>query len=214
MTIRGWWRRSARLVRAGLVVAGVLFVVGASPLPQFLARAWVLNAPPRVVDAIVVLGGGVAWPGVLLSGSFSRLEHGVRLYHEGYAPRLILTGAANPRHPAVAAEAVIMRQTAIALGVSPEHIVLETRATRTYENGLHVARLMQGEAWHSALIVTDALHMRRAQLVFDRLGVRAYPSPGRPTGLTRRGPGSGLLLLERLGREIIALAVYKLRGWA
>jgi uncharacterized SAM-binding protein YcdF (DUF218 family) len=208
------WGGCVSTAKTAFLLSGALLLIAASPIPQALARTWATNANVQSADAIVVLGGGVTWPGHLLCGSLYRLQHGVRLYHEGYAPRLILTGGANPRHPAVPAEAVIMQKMAVALGVRPEDIVLETQATRTYENGLNVARLMRQEAWESAVIVTDAIHMRRAQYVFQRLGIRIYPSAGRTRGLKTSGPGGGLLLLERLGREMVGLAVYKLRGWA
>ena len=206
------WRRCVVAIRAAVLVAGALMLVAASPIPRALAYAWALNAPPHGADAIVVLGAGVRWPDRLPCVSLQRLEHGVRLYHAGYAPRLILTGGTDPHHPAVSAEAVVMRGAALRLGVNPGDIVIETEATRTYENGLHVARLMHRQAWGSAIIVTDALHMRRAHLVFQRLGIRSYPSAGRVIEF-EGGPSNGLRLLERLTHEVVGVAVYKVRGW-
>lgn len=208
-----YWKRGVAVVRIALVCAGAVLLIAATPIPRALAHAWVTKAAPRSADAIIVLGAGVRWPAQLPCGALYRLQHGVRLYREGYAPRLILTGGAGPRHPGMDAEAVIMRNTALGLGVRPQDILLEQDATRTYENARNVARLMQQHTWTSAIIVTDALHMRRAHLVFQRVGIRAYPSAGRTMELEGGGPGNGLLILERLAHELGGLAVYKLRGW-
>jgi uncharacterized SAM-binding protein YcdF (DUF218 family) len=207
-------RRGLVLVHVTVLLVGLVALIAATPLPRALGEAWALNAPPRRADAIVVLGGGVRWPGYLPCGSLYRLQHGVRLYRQGYAPRLILTGGGDPRHPAVPSEAIAMRDTALELGVKPQDIVLETQATRTYENGVKVAHVMREHTWRSAIIVTDALHMRRAYLVFHRLGIDAYPSAGRTMALEGGGPSQGLLILERLAHEIIGLTMYRLRGWA
>jgi uncharacterized SAM-binding protein YcdF (DUF218 family) len=213
VTQRGHWRRGLAVVRLALICAGAVLVLAMTPIPRALAHAWATNASPRHADAIVVLGAGVRWPGYLPCAALYRLEHGIRLYRAGYAPRLILTGGADPRHPSVDSEASVMRTTALELGVRSQDIIVETNATRTYENAQHVARLMSQQAWTSAIIVTDALHMRRAQLVFQRVGVRAYPSAGRTSELEGGGAGNGLLILGRLAHELGGLVIYKLRGW-
>lgn len=191
----------------------LLLLVAASPLPSLVARAWAVSGAPTKADAIVVLGGGSAWPGVLLCSSLMRLQHGVWLYHEGYVPRLIVSGGAAPRDGAIPSEAELMRQMALAMGVQPGDIVVEDRSSRTYENGREVAAIMRREGWRSALLVTDAVHMRRARLVFQRLGILAYPAPSHTPSVQASTPGRGFALLEQVGYEMIATAIYKLRGW-
>lgn len=156
---------------AGLFALATLGIT-ASPIPGLAARAWAVRETPTKAEVIVVLGGGTTWPGVLLCGSLMRLQHGVWLYHQGYAPRLIVSGGGDPRHPAVPPEAELMRRFALMLGVNSEHVVVEPRATGTYENGTEVATIMRREGWQTALLVTDAVHMRRARMVFERLGIQ------------------------------------------
>lgn len=195
---------------SALILVGVLL----TPLPNLAARQWAIQADLQPADAIVVLGGGVTWPGHLLCDSVQRLQHGVRLYQEGYARRLILSGGTRRGDQPLPAEADLMAEIAVRLGVRPEDLVLERDSLRTYENGREVAAIMRREGWASALLVTDALHMRRARLVFDRLGIRIAPAPS-PTGeLLAETPGGRLKVLESLWHELVGTALYKLRGWA
>ncbi|MDX8033414.1 YdcF family protein [Lentzea sp. BCCO 10_0856] len=62
--------------------------------------------------------------------------HTAELYHQGMFPRIVFTGANAPttieRFPR--GEAVHYREHAIALGVPPEAITIETQATNTSQN--------------------------------------------------------------------------------
>ncbi|MBI4241949.1 MAG: YdcF family protein [Candidatus Rokubacteria bacterium] len=209
----------ARAQRAGLLIvlaAGLVslatLVAGASPVPRLAASAWVIPAAPRSADAIVILGGGVTWPGALQCQSLLRLQRGVELYRQGYAPRVIVTGGVTAPDAAVPTEAKLMRQLALTMGVKPDDIVVEDRATRTYENAVRVAAIMRRGGWRSAVLVTDPVHMRRARLVFERVGILTHPAPSLMPG-NRPTPGEGLTLLEDVAYEVLATVVYKLRGW-
>ncbi len=193
-----------------------LMALGAAAglLPGAAARAWAVGGGPRKADVIVVLGGGVVWPGELACDSLQRLQHGVWLYHRGYAPRLVVTGGAKPGSPAIRSEAELMRDTALMMGVRPEDVLMETRASRTRENGTEVAAIMKREGWRSALLVTNALHMRRSRMVFERLHIQTYPAPSYTPGLIFATPGQWMVALEETGYEVLATAFYRLRGWA
>lgn len=200
-----------------LFVAGFVALttlgMAASPIPGLAARAWAVRGTPMKADAIVVLGGGARWPGVLQCGSVMRLQQGIWLYKQGYASRLVLSGGRDPAAQ-VPAEAKLMRELALRMGVEPSAIFVDVRSSRTYENGTEVAALMRREGWRSALLVTDAIHMRRARLVFERLGIKSYPVPSHTVGIGSNTPSQGLAIMERIVYELVATVVYKLRGWA
>ena len=100
-----------------------------------------------------------------------------------------------------------MQVLALALGIPPEAIIVENRSTSTAENAREVARLLRPEATPSILLVTGPLHMRRAKLCFEKLGVRVAcaPTPG-------TGPSSSLLAKEVL-HEYLGLASYRAHRW-
>jgi uncharacterized SAM-binding protein YcdF (DUF218 family) len=206
-------RALRRLAVAAALVALTVLGAAASPAPALATRAWTVSEPPRRADVIVVLGGGVTWPGYLMCDSFARLRQGVWLHDRGYAERLLFSGASGGA-PRVRPEAEIMREVAVQMGVPPEDIVVEPRALRTWDNGREVAAIMRREGWTSALLVTDALHMRRARRVFARQGIEAVPSPSYSPELIGHSPAHGLLMLQEIGYEAAALLFYRLKGWA
>jgi len=211
MTIAGRIRRYA--VGAAAIVGLATMLVTFTPLPGIAARTWAEWGRPRPAELIIVLGSGATWPGVLLYDSVSRLQHGVWLYHAGFAPRLVVSGGADPSG-LLPSEGELMRRAALTMGVPAERIIPETASSRTYENGVEVAAIMRRQGWTSAILVTDAVHMRRARLVFERLGVTVYPSASHTVGMAANTPGRRLLILENVVYEALGLLTYRIKGWA
>ena len=108
------------------------------------------------VDVIIVLSGEQG----------ERVATGVKLYQEGLAPRLLMTG--GPVEWNVAA-ADIMAEQAKFLGVPEKDIVLEKRATSTYENALCSLNILKKNGWHSAIVVTSPYHLRRTRMTFNNV---------------------------------------------
>ena len=100
-----------------------------------------------------------------------------------------------------------MQALALALGVPPEAIIVENRSASTAENAREVARLVRPEATPSILLVTGPLHMRRAKLCFEKLGVHVSCAPTPDTGHR-----SSLLAKEVL-HEYLGLACYRAHRW-
>ena len=208
--------RKARGALARLAVIVGLFsmamlLIAATRGADVIADAWGVDGSPRHADAIVVLGGGTTWPGELLCASVHRLEHAVWLYQRGYAPRLVFSGAGDTGYPDLPAEGEMLRRRAVAMGIPSDRIVTEPFATRTYENGTRVAAIMRTNGWQTAVLVTDAIHMHRARLVFERLGITVYPS----ASFSERSLSAlrGLILLEYVTYEVIGTMFYRVRGW-
>lgn len=179
--------------------------LGLLQLVPWLARPLLVGADVRPHPFIVVLCGGCRFNGRLSESTVARVEHGVRLFNQGLAPRLILSGGRwAPHRPACAPR---MQHLALALGIPPEAIIAESESASTAENAREVARLLRAEAAQSILLVTSPLHMRRAKLCFEKLGVRVAcaPTPG-------TGPRSSLLAKEVL-HEYLGLAYYRAHHW-
>jgi uncharacterized SAM-binding protein YcdF (DUF218 family) len=112
---------------------------------------------------------------------------------------LIVTGGAPG--PSAATEAAAMRAGLEAAGVPPSAIREEPRARDTVENALLSIPLVRAEGDRRPLLVTDAVHMPRAWLIFRLLGLRCRPAavPARPAPL-------------RLVKEAAALPVHGARA--
>ncbi len=164
-------------------------------------------------DVIVILGAGL---GPALR---RRVAHGARLFHAGKAEQVIVTGGAIGSRPT---EAEAMRALALKHGVPEERIIVEDKATRTLENALYTARIMEDRGWARALVVSDPFHLPRALFLFRRLGIAASGAAvrercGEPRwrwygGYVREAGAFALSALLLLGRRDKRIAQTKGRG--
>jgi len=142
--------------------------------------------PPRPVQdlpkaqAIVVLGGAISGANAFrplpdLSGSADRVWHAARLYHAGKAPLVVLSGGSNPAS-GVQPEAEAMQIFLRDLGVPESAMLLERQSLSTYENAHFTAALLRERGIEKILLITSALHMRRALVHFEEEGLHVIPA--------------------------------------
>jgi len=182
----------------------------------------------EVADAIVVLGGVVSGPYhprkyYDISDAGDRLLHALRLYRANKARYIILSGAGGiiPSLGVAISEASIMKEILLDWGIPAESIILEELSHNTYENGLGCKKLIEQHGFEKILLVTSALHMRRAHAVFRSQKIRVIPAP--TDYLAVDNSGNWLLSLmptiEGLSKstyaikEYVGYSVYEFRGW-
>jgi len=129
----------------------------------------------RPADAILVLGASV-WPGERPSPTLrARTEHAIRLYQSGLAPHLLLSGGEGGGQPP--SEAEVMRRLAAAAGIPDEAMLLDERATSTWESIQWASQVMRERGWRTLLIVSDPFHLPRAKVMAGDVGLTAWVSP-------------------------------------
>jgi len=104
-----------------------------------------------------------------------RIEHGLALYRQGHAPRLIFTGGYGGQG-ARFAESEVARRYAIQHGIPAEAIWIETRSQSTCQNLMEARALLQENGLEQVIVVSDPLHMARALRLSRRLGINALAS--------------------------------------
>lgn len=214
-----------RTRRAGGVVTAVALAwlyVWSTPCASEALRGWLESAAgPRLLAAqpsetwAVVLGGGIepprppARPDPNLREGADRTWHAARLYRAEHISRILLSGGSQD--PGAPSEASAMRTMLLDLGVPDDALLLEETSTTTASNARHSAALLCSLGVHRAVLVTSALHMRRARLRFAQAGIETLPAPtdfqvvARPFSLARLLPegeaiqGSGRAFKEWLG---------------
>lgn len=142
-----------------LVVFGVLLTLMLLLVGAFFGLGFYLSPQNTLArsDAIVAISGGE---------TAQRTKEAVQLYNDGYAPRLIFSGAAlDPNGPS---NARAMASAAEALGVPADAISLDETATNTRENAANVASIIKAQHDKSIILVTSPYHQRRASIVFHR----------------------------------------------
>jgi len=213
-------RRRVDVVLMSIGVALVLAVAACStrPVAALLARPLVQADRVDRVDAVAVLGHGSHADGTLSAATAYSLLHGVRLLQRTGARVLILSGGSHRGSGVTDADA--MAETARALGIPTEALVLERSPSSMLDHARVVAALARGRALGSVAVVTTPLRSRRAVLAFRRAGVNAVAAPGlSPCDLApalfvgRDDPFGRLAVAAEALSEYIALGLYRLRGW-
>jgi len=125
-------------------------------------------------DAAIVLGAAV-WSSGVSPVFRERINHGIDLYRNGKVRKLIFTGGqGNPGEPT---ESSAARDYALQSGVPLQDILIEQKSHTTYENILYAKQIADSHGIKKVLIVSDPLHMKRAVLMAQDVGLIAEPSP-------------------------------------
>ncbi|REG30867.1 uncharacterized SAM-binding protein YcdF (DUF218 family) [Archangium gephyra] len=125
-------------------------------------------------DVLVVLGARVLPGGQPSPALRARIEKAVELYHQGLAPRLLFSGGVGVNPPA---EARVMRDLAVRLGVPPEACLLEEQSHSTEQNARFSSELLRSLGARRVLVVSDPYHLLRARQYFRLHGFEVATSP-------------------------------------
>lgn len=144
-----------------LVVLLAAIIVGLSVYlqPNDMRGCEIINIEDRCpnADAIVVVSGG---------DTLARADHAIRLFHDGWADKLIFSGAAQDTSGP--SNAAVMRQHAISSGVPTQDIYIEDKSVNTQQNATNSSRIFEDNSIDSIILVTSGYHQRRASLEFNQ----------------------------------------------
>ncbi|MBE99623.1 ElyC/SanA/YdcF family protein [Flavobacterium coralii] len=175
-------KKTARLLV--IIAIAELFIFSVSPLPIWLMRnleqQYKPLDTPQVPEGtpIIVLGGGHVNDSLLsashrLSGiARSRLMEGVRIYNKMNRCRFITSGYAEGNK---VSQAELMAQTAIALGVKADDIIMLLQPKTTWEEAMAVKKYAGTDK--KIIVVTSASHMPRAIQTFKQAGLNPVAAP-------------------------------------
>jgi uncharacterized SAM-binding protein YcdF (DUF218 family) len=164
-----------------------LFLVTISPFPVWLTRSLEKNYPVLDVNSIpgrpgtliVILGGGYSFDpqlpptGQLSNIALGRLTEAIRIYRQLPGSKLVCSGATFSINEA---QAYVTARAAITLGVSPADTTIIPSPRNTAEEARACFRRF-GKG-HQLILVTSAVHMKRAMQYFEAQGLSPIPAPG------------------------------------
>lgn len=194
------------LAGVGLVV----LVLGISPLSQWLVDQWQVEPILGHADVIVILGGGAGREGLHLHSS-ARLFYGMRLYHQGLAPRVGFTGGTHRPFSVEHSEGSAFLEAWKEFGLPVSATVVDRTALNTYENAVRMREILGGN--QRILLVTSSGHMRRARDTFTKQGFVVLPAPLPPQSPRFHHPASRWTAGAGLLYEAMAWVRYRFRGW-
>ncbi|MGH8054836.1 MAG: YdcF family protein [Stenotrophomonas sp.] len=165
--------------RRRIGVMGWLWRLGALLLLWLLGvAAWIIWVGDRdqaaPADAIIVLGAAAydAKPSPVFE---ERIRHGLDLYRQGYAPKLIFTGGFGGSR-ARFSESQVARRYALKQKVPAADILIETKSRTTRQNLVEAKQVMAKHDLHRVIVVSDPLHMARALRLSKELDIDALAS--------------------------------------
>ncbi len=144
------------------IFSAILVIVGLSVFlqPDDLSECGAVpgdKAGCQVVDAIVAVSGG---------DTQARVNEAVKLFNNGWASKLILSGAAQDKTGP--SNAAAMRVLAIKAGVPALSIWLDEYSENTKQNAQNTNTIFKELNIKSAILVTSGYHQRRASLEFKK----------------------------------------------
>ena len=169
-------------------------------------------------DAIVVASAGVHGSGAPTPGSALRAYAAAKLYLEGVAPLVIITGGVTkPYLPPVNIKgmAIILQ----GMGVPPDKIIIENRSADTYRNGIETSKILKRLKLKTVLLVSHDYHLFRLVSVFNKLGIEAFAYSANHSYRKESIPWwryfdwSNFNRIQTISHEYFGLISYKLSGW-
>jgi uncharacterized SAM-binding protein YcdF (DUF218 family) len=218
-----WAPRSRRGPPIALAALLTLYALSTPYLADALLRTIEPAAANPMADtspgAIVVLGGGTYFNAPEYAGdtvserTLVRVRYGAALYRATGKPLLVTGGSPEGRGTGEARQmqAVLTQEFNVPVRW------MEEKSRNTLENGRLSRQLLESAGIRSIYLVTDAWHMPRAQLSFERAGLHVVPAPtgfatSRPLSVLDFLPQSRALLdSQRYFHEVAGNAWYRLK---
>jgi vancomycin permeability regulator SanA len=151
----------------------IIAVAGCIVLAAAIIVASGLNDHVEKADVIVVPGNTVNPDGTPSPRLKARLDAALRLYREGYAPLIFVSGGTGKEgiDEAIAMSSYLQRN-----GVPNTSIIVDSAGVTTQATAKNAARYMHQHGLKSALVATQYFHVVRTRLALERQGVKVVGS--------------------------------------
>lgn len=179
----------------------------------------------EVYDAGVVLSGFMRWDKESNSFSFGegadRLTEGLVQYRKGRIKTIIISGGSgslvDDTRESVLAKAFLTENC----GIPDSVVIIDSVSRNTYENAVETKKIMEKVGLKSAIMITSAWHMRRAEGCFKKAGLNVDIHPMDGIYHEQRFELSDLIIpntrnivkWENLIHEIAGIIIYKFQGY-
>ena len=213
--------KSRKLLFISLIT---FYFFGNSFIADNCARLWEVPRfnPTTTYDIGIVLGGIADYDKITKTHNFNknadRLMDAEQLYHKGIIKKIMLSGGNGMLFNDGYIEANAMRDHLLQNKIPNKDIIVENTSRNTKENAFNSTNiLMDTDFKGKVLLITSANHMKRAQLCFEKAGLKttAFPTDC-TTSYTNFGIEymflpriSAIEVWENLMHEWIGFLVYK-----
>jgi len=145
------------------------------------------------------------------------------LYHSGKIKKILVTGGSGSLLHTSRPEALFLEEMLVKNGIPKQDIITEAASRNTYENAVFSKRILDSLKINApSLLITSALHMRRSEAVFTKVGIQFDSYPADFKVVDEYFSIDDLLIPDakllkdwsHLIKEVVGLWVYQLTGKA
>jgi len=214
--------------RLTIAIIAIALIFGNEAIYNKLVNAWqpkpVVFASGVSYEAGIVLGGLSSFDKYgngFFNGTADRFIQTCLLYKTGKIKKIIISGGSNaPNEPK---DAHFQFAKMVELGIPASDIIVEDSSMSTFENAQFTKKKIDSLRLKPPFVlVTSAMHIPRAKMVFASAGVQVIPYPSNYQVLENKFtfsnyvlPDIGTLLSwSTFLKEIVGIAGYKLMGKA
>ena len=227
-------RPASRAARRALVAVTTVYLL-ASIYAVPLAASWLLtsgyhqfarNDVPPGPTALVVLGSGVetvvGWANQFAVPDDIEAERVLETYrvYQLLNPRWVIASGGNPNgEDGYETSSVNMKRLFVQLGIPADKILLQSTSRDTHEEAVLLADMIRAIHAQHVVLVTSAVHMRRAVGAFRAARVNVVPAIAPDSEYFDSWPHfllptpHGLTYSAEVAHEFLGLAYYVVRGW-
>lgn len=226
-----YWVKSTRLKRRLTLITVLITLVFSNPwLYKKANKCW--QADSKALSQMKNYELGILLTGMIqfdkkdqgfFGSAADRFIQTATLYHTGKIKKILVTGGNGSLLHTYKPEAVFLKEMLVNNNIPEQDIIVEPDSRNTYENALFSKRIIDSlKISTPSLLITSALHMRRSEAVFTKVGIRfdSYPADFKVVDeyfsvYDTLIPDAKLLKdWSHLIKEVVGLWVYQLTGKA
>jgi uncharacterized SAM-binding protein YcdF (DUF218 family) len=186
---------------AFLILAAIVLYFGVT-----LVQVWLTarQYDPHPAGAILVMGAA-QYDCVPTYDFQARLDQAAKLYHEGYAPLIMVTGNKQPGDRCTEAESGAMYLEGIRH--VPKSAILEAGGDDSYENIADAQPELLAHNARVVLVTTDPFHEDRSMAIASNLSLSPSPTP------TQTSPITGWSTVPYYLKEAVGVGLGRIIGY-
>ncbi len=185
---------------------------------------YIVNDKTATYDAGIVLGGGMVTidfihDRLIFHENTDRFLQALHLYKNGQIKKIILSGGSGSIVFKDFLEGPLIRRYLVDIGVPDSAILVDSTSNNTHQNAVNCAEIIKAKCDGGRyLLITSALHMKRAKACFIKQGIMVSPYPtNKYVGPRRTDIGyylvpeaEALIRWEKFIHESLGYLIYKI----
>lgn len=165
-------------LKNGFILAfGLVLLISYLPIGGWLAQPLSLTQSNENADAIVVLASGATLSGSPGLSGYYRVMHGLELFREKRAKRLIISTGNSPLTGFSESKWVASLTQVVSHPSKGLEIVVDPEIKTSFTEARVISKILKEHNCKKILLVTSGSHIFRASLCYKKLGLKVFPAP-------------------------------------